>query len=1008
MVGSFGEVQVMDWGLAKVLKRGGRTDEPDSPEPTPPVSVIQTVRSRSDADASDAGTILGTPNYMSPEQARGEVDDVGCRSDVFALGSILCQVLTGQPAFTGRNTGEIQRKAARGDLADAFARLDARGADSDLIGLAKDCLAPEADDRPRDADAVAARITAYQAGVQELLRQSEIDRAKAESRAVEERKRRRWQLGLAAAVLVVMTLGGAALAAAQNRLVRADVLLDEAERLCEQAQRDPAGGDHIPPSASLKQAKEALGELSGLRRARISSLEKRISGIEKVRTLVRRLETIRGKWSEHLDLKSGDRDYVEAFRAFGLDLDTTDPKQCGSVLSRYAAAVEIASAFDDWALLRSLLYKGEPERWLRLIETARAADRDERRNALRALFGRWNKTDLQALHVPDALDTWPSASLQLLGMAWSVSGDRDKSVAVLQAAWRRFPNDFWTNLLLSHVSRNPATDLRKRPEEAVGYLRAAVGIRPDSSLAHSDLGGALWDQGKLTEAEAQYREAIRLEPGFAYAHDGLGLALKTKGKLDLAVAEYRKAIRLKPDLEHTHCNLGDALYEQGKLTEAEAEYRAAIRLKPDDVAAYTGLGNALLQGKPAEAEGPYRAAIRLKPDHAEAYTGLGAVLCDVKHDYLAAETVLRQAIHLNPGIARAHNNLGNALRGQGKSAEAEAEYRAAIRLKSDDSFPHNNLGNLLYDQGKLAEAEAEYRAAIRLKPDDAVPHNGLGNVLWSQRKLDLAVAKFGNAIRLKPDYAEAHYDLGYALYDQRKLAEAEGAFRKAIEINPGYADAYNGLGKALRAQGKLEDALTAFRKAGELAPKGSSLTLDMPACVRQVEFQITLHHRLPAILKGDEKPADAAEGSVAAQLGYDRSLYARAARLWTEALVESPALADDRQNSWRYDAACTAALAGCGQGKDVPPPDEAARGMLRGQARAWLQAELAAWTKRLEIEPARGRAQIRKTLPYWRQDPDLAGIRDPEALAKLPAEEQQGWRALWTDVDALLKKTQGP
>jgi serine/threonine-protein kinase len=107
MVGGFGEVQVMDWGLAKVLKTGGVADEKEPPEPAPQVSVIQTARSGSDADASRAGSVLGTPAYMSPEQARGEIDAVDRRSDVFGLGSMLCEILTGQPAFTGRDSGEV-------------------------------------------------------------------------------------------------------------------------------------------------------------------------------------------------------------------------------------------------------------------------------------------------------------------------------------------------------------------------------------------------------------------------------------------------------------------------------------------------------------------------------------------------------------------------------------------------------------------------------------------------------------------------------------------------------------------------------------------------------------------------------------------------------------------------------------------------------------------------------------------------------------------------------------
>src|SRR5262249_47328806 len=101
MVGSFGEVQVMDWGLAKVLPGGGVAGEPGNVSPPAEESVIRTVRSGSALDQSQAGSVLGTPAYMAPEQAVGAVGRVDRRADVFGLGSILCEVLTGQPAYTG-------------------------------------------------------------------------------------------------------------------------------------------------------------------------------------------------------------------------------------------------------------------------------------------------------------------------------------------------------------------------------------------------------------------------------------------------------------------------------------------------------------------------------------------------------------------------------------------------------------------------------------------------------------------------------------------------------------------------------------------------------------------------------------------------------------------------------------------------------------------------------------------------------------------------------------------
>jgi WD40 repeat protein len=231
MVGAFGEVQLMDWGLAKVLKEGGAADDERSRMPRDEVSVVRTVRSGSEVDASQTGSVLGTPAYMSPEQAAGDLDAVDERADVFGLGSILCEILTGRPAYTGRTGHEILRKAARGDTADAVARLASSGADPDLRDLATDCLAVEPLDRPREAGVVASRLTAHLGKVQEKLRSSELARAEANARAEEarhtavaaqaqaraERKGRRLTLALAASVFAVA--GIAAVAANQYRLI---------------------------------------------------------------------------------------------------------------------------------------------------------------------------------------------------------------------------------------------------------------------------------------------------------------------------------------------------------------------------------------------------------------------------------------------------------------------------------------------------------------------------------------------------------------------------------------------------------------------------------------------------------------------------------------------------------------------------------------------------------------------------------------------------------------------
>jgi WD40 repeat protein/tetratricopeptide (TPR) repeat protein len=185
MVGAFSEVQVMDWGLAKVLYRVPEVAAPAGQETLAPAALADTV----DADdGTQRGQVMGTLPYMPPEAARGEVERVDERADVFGLGAMLCEILTGTPPFTGENTSEILARAQACDHAEALDRLDACGVDAELLHLAKACLAAERDERPRNAGLVAEEVKAYLAGVQERLQAAERERAAAQARAEESKK----------------------------------------------------------------------------------------------------------------------------------------------------------------------------------------------------------------------------------------------------------------------------------------------------------------------------------------------------------------------------------------------------------------------------------------------------------------------------------------------------------------------------------------------------------------------------------------------------------------------------------------------------------------------------------------------------------------------------------------------------------------------------------------------------------------------------------------------------
>jgi Protein kinase domain len=543
MVGSFGEVQVMDWGLAKVLPRGGVADDAAAGKTDRQETVIATARSGADdSDLSHAGSAMGTPSYMAPEQARGEIERVDERADVFALGSILCEVLTGKPAFVGRSSGEIQRKAALGDLGEAFGRLDGAGADGVLVGLAKEWLATEPEDRPRDAGVVAGRLRAYQASIQERMRQAELAQAAASARAEEAKqtaaaaearanaeRRARWlTVSLAAAVLALAALGGggyswmqqqrAGRLAATTRAV--NEALDQAVR--HQGEAHAAGDDLAKWAVALAQVDRAgdllkSSESDPLLRDRVAAvrveIEHRRAGVEEHarrvladQKLLETLEAIRGGFGGPDDTKRTVASYRSAFLAAGLDLVASEPKQAGQWIAARTAPVELATHLDHWAIVHR--FANDPEStWQRLIAAARAADPDPWRDALRAKYFSRDAADVEAFRRlgddTKALDTQPTTSLVLLAQQFKYGfGDSARSEQVLRHAWHRDAGDFWVNFNLALVRGTGASDPAEvYPDtvEAIRFLSAAVAARPRSSIAHNELGRVLGARGGWTK-----------------------------------------------------------------------------------------------------------------------------------------------------------------------------------------------------------------------------------------------------------------------------------------------------------------------------------------------------------------------------------------------------------------------------------------------------------------------------------------------------------------------------
>ena len=419
MVGSFGEVQVMDWGLAKVLSSGGTAD--DHAPVDDGRTVIHTARIGSDSDLSSAGSVMGTPAYMAPEQARGEIGGLDERCDVFALGSILCQILTGGAAFTARNAGEMHRKAARGDLAECHKRLDGCEADDEVIALAKDCIAAEAIDRPRDAGEVSQRLTAYFAGVTERLRAAELATVEAHARAEEEakraaveRSRRRLTVALAATVMGSLALGasGWTWLSFQRQARQAGTTLvvnqaiDSATSLRAVAQAAPQG-DLVKWTEALAAADKAKalladgvhdpaldarvsGLLSDITRERDLAVARALD-VARDRKMADRLEQIRVQTYQLFDVTRTMSEYKDAFLDYGLDLWDADPAATAARIAKRPIRAQLVAAIDQWStIVGNQLASRQNSRyestWRKLVSIASAADDDPWRSRLRVLL----------------------------------------------------------------------------------------------------------------------------------------------------------------------------------------------------------------------------------------------------------------------------------------------------------------------------------------------------------------------------------------------------------------------------------------------------------------------------------------------------------------------------------------------------------------------------------------------------------------------------------------------
>jgi serine/threonine-protein kinase len=494
--------------------------------------------------------------------------------------------------------------------------------------------------------------------------------------------------------------------------------------------------------------------------------------------------------------------------------------------------------------------------------------------------------------------------------------------------------------------------------------------------------------------------------------------------------------------------LASAAYELGLLTYEIGDRQDALRAWEESLVIYERLAR----------ENPN--VTDFQSDLAKSHNNIGLLQSatgrpdQALESYDRALLIWERLARENPNVtefqsdlAKSHNNIGVLQSATGHPDQALESHGRALaiweRLAQENpavtdfqrnlAFSHNNIGAIQSATGHPDQALESYGRALAIRErlarenptvtefqsDLAKSHNNIGVPQSAMGHPDEALESFGRALAIRERLAREHPEspdfasqLGGTLHnmaqidlDQKRYSEARTRLEQAIVWQKKALAAYpkhpqfrqflaNHLRNLIRAANGLNDPSAVAEAQREV----NELNASDPRFA-------ALDARLAAILKG-EAPHDNPERLALARRAYDTARHAAAVRLWAEALERDPKLADDRRAQHRYNAACAAALAASGKDKDDPAPDEAAKAKLRNQARDWLDAELAVWSKLLETANPKQRAAIAQTLKHWQDDTDLAGVREPKAIDALPESERDGWRTLWKNVAEALARAQ--
>ena len=439
---------------------------------------------------------------------------------------------------------------------------------------------------------------------------------------------------ITALALVGLASGGAVWFVQQRAELRNDVLttVAQAARLRE--------GFHFHEARQLL---EQVGQR--VDRAGSKDLRRQVNQATADVNLAQRLDNARTRAAAlaHVDgifdLAAVEPMYLSAFADAGLGREGDDSQAIAAAVRGRAVRPELVAALDDWASITADLRR---RAWL--LAVARSADPDGVRDRLRQPELWLDAARLTRVAKELRVDELSPQLASALGRVSRQSGG--EAVALLTAAQERFPQDFRVNFELAWQLNQQG-----RWDEALGYFRTALALRPDSSAAYNGLGEVLHSMGRVDEAIEPLEQALRLDPRNLVAHYNLALAFHSTGRLDEAIDHYKRALSIDPEAGALHNNIGMALRARGRLDEAIEHLRESVRIKPNSTHGQVNLGHALHEkGREDEALSHVQESVRLDPKNPLAQGDL-AFLLRAKGRLAEAIDHLQQAVGLQSSLS---------------------------------------------------------------------------------------------------------------------------------------------------------------------------------------------------------------------------------------------------------------------------------------------------------------------------------------------------------------------